>query len=154
MECWGILGISKTNNKSKIKIAYIEKLKQNHPEENPEGFKRVRKAYEDALKSVVKVEVDTQEKSSMEENFIGEWLDKVKKLYSNFIFRVNVDKWKELFDDDICFQIDSRDEAGEKLLIFLMENYYIPYDVWKLIDEYFYICDNEQQLKKVLIIGL
>ena len=50
IECWGILGISKTNNKSKIKIAYIEKLKQNHPEENPEGFKRVRKAYEDALK--------------------------------------------------------------------------------------------------------
>ncbi|MBU5315996.1 hypothetical protein KQI30_06905 [Clostridium bornimense] len=90
----------------------------------------------------------------MKENSIEEWLDKVKKLYSNFIFRVNVDKWKELFDDDICFQIDSRDEAGEKLLIFLMENYYIPYDVWKLIDEYFYICDNEQQLKKVLIIGL
>ena len=40
---------------TKIKIAYIEKLKQNHPEENLEGFKRVRKVYEDALKSVVKV---------------------------------------------------------------------------------------------------
>ena len=102
MECWGILGISKTNNKSKIKIAYIEKLKQNHPEENLEGFKRVRKAYEDALKSVVKVQMDTQEKSSMEENSIEEWLDKVKKLYSNFIFRVNVDKRKTIVIMMLC----------------------------------------------------
>lgn len=46
--------------------------------------------------------MDTQEKSSMEENSIEEWLDKVKKLYSNFIFRVNVDKRKTIVIMMLC----------------------------------------------------
>ncbi len=49
MNCWTVLGISATSNEQEIKKAYRSKLREHHPEEDPEGFQRVRLAYEEAL---------------------------------------------------------------------------------------------------------
>ena len=46
---WEILGIQPTNNKREIRAAYSEKAKQFHPEEEPEAFERLHRAYEQAL---------------------------------------------------------------------------------------------------------
>lgn len=51
MECWQILGIEPTADEGTIKKAYAKALRQNKPDVNPEGFKRVRLAYEQALES-------------------------------------------------------------------------------------------------------
>lgn len=52
MDYWGILGIEPTEDLIAIRRAYTAQLKHNHPEDNPEGFKELRAAYELARKIV------------------------------------------------------------------------------------------------------
>lgn len=47
---WSILGIEVTTNISKIKAAYAKKAKLVHPEEYPEEFQELQKAYKSAIK--------------------------------------------------------------------------------------------------------
>lgn len=47
--CWAILELDPTRDVSAIKRAYAERTKVCHPEENPEGFLRLRQAYQTAL---------------------------------------------------------------------------------------------------------
>lgn len=49
MDIWALLGIEKTVDTKVIKRAYAKVLKNYHPEDDPEGFMRVREAYEKAL---------------------------------------------------------------------------------------------------------
>ncbi len=50
MNIWEILGISPTADVVRIKKAYADRAKTWHPEEHPEEFKRLRCAYQEALK--------------------------------------------------------------------------------------------------------
>lgn len=47
--CWEILEIEPTEDERSIKRAYAKKLKIVHPEDDPDGFKHLRAAYERAL---------------------------------------------------------------------------------------------------------
>lgn len=47
---WSILGIESTTDISKIKAAYAKKAKLVHPEEYPEEFQELQKAYKSAIK--------------------------------------------------------------------------------------------------------
>jgi hypothetical protein len=47
---WEILGIEPTTNKKNIKLAYAKKLKAVRPEDDPQAFQELRKAYQWALK--------------------------------------------------------------------------------------------------------
>ncbi len=48
-QIWLVLGIEATKEEDEIKQAYRSRLVSTNPEEDPEGFKRLRKAYEMAL---------------------------------------------------------------------------------------------------------
>lgn len=48
-DCWDILGIAPIREKKAIKKAYAKKLKITRPDSDPEGFKRLNTAYQDAL---------------------------------------------------------------------------------------------------------
>ncbi|MEK8133068.1 tetratricopeptide repeat protein [Paenibacillus filicis] len=50
MRIWNILGIDPSSDSSVIKRAYAKQLKLNHPEDDPEGYQRLREAYDQALK--------------------------------------------------------------------------------------------------------
>ncbi len=52
IDIWQELGISATQDKKAIKKAYAKKLKVVSPEKDPEGFKRLRWAYEQVLNRV------------------------------------------------------------------------------------------------------
>lgn len=47
--CWQVLGIEPTGDEALIRARYAAKLKQTNPEDNPDGFKVLRSAYETAL---------------------------------------------------------------------------------------------------------
>lgn len=50
MNIWDILGIEPTKNTSDIKKSYAAKLKIFHPEKDPEGYQKLREAYDMAIK--------------------------------------------------------------------------------------------------------
>lgn len=133
MNNWEILGIEPTRDKDKIKEAYMDKLMVIHPEENPEGFKELRNAYE-----VLMNEADKEvEEAAEDKSPIGLWIKKIKDVYSRFSERISEDVWREILDDDVCFSLDNMEEAGERLLVFLMDNYYMPQKIWIMLNERF-----------------
>lgn len=52
MNPWTVLGIEEGCDRRTIKRAYARLIKQHHPEEDPEGFQRVRAAYEKVLEQL------------------------------------------------------------------------------------------------------
>lgn len=139
MDCWKVLGIEPTIDKVVIKEAYIENLNLFHPEEDPEGFQRLREAYESAI-----TQCNTEDK--IDNSPLGIWLQKVERIYNSFSLRINKDNWEELLQDEVCFQIDSMKEASTKLLKFLMDNYRIPQSVWITLDQHFNWQEKKEEL--------
>lgn len=48
--CWQILDIAETTDVDIIRRAYLALLPSCHPETDPQGFKQLRQAYEEALR--------------------------------------------------------------------------------------------------------
>lgn len=74
-----VLGIEPTKEESRIRSAYLTLLKSTNPEDDPEGFKRLREAYEKAL-SLAR-EQDAEDEAPADD--IGLWLAKVDKVYQD-----------------------------------------------------------------------
>lgn len=49
MSCWEILGLPSDADTRSIKRQYATLLKRTRPDDDPEGFQRLREAYEHAL---------------------------------------------------------------------------------------------------------
>ena len=133
MSNWSILGIEPTEDKEAIKIAYMTELPKYNPEDDPEGFTRLRLAYEDLLN-----EINQKDKVSEEENTpIGRFMGKFKEIYQDIIKRRDEKVWEELLQDEVCVRLDLVDETEEKVMTFLMENYLLPKKVWILLERCF-----------------
>lgn len=139
MDFWKTLGIEPTTDKVIIKQAYMENLNLFHPEEDPEGFQRLREAYESAI-----AQCETEYK--IDNSPLGLWLQKVQEIYNSFSLRINKDNWEELLQDEVCFQIDSAKDASTELLRFLMDNYRIPQSVWKTLEQHFSWEEKKEEL--------
>ena len=50
MTCWQTLGIAPTSDEAAIKQAYATRIREYRPDRDPEGFRAVRAAYEEALR--------------------------------------------------------------------------------------------------------
>lgn len=142
MDKWRVLGIEATTDKLKIKEAYMEKLSSVHPEEDPDGFKLLRATY-DELIDIASKEIDIEDHSP-----IGLWMNKIKKIYNTFSLRLSSETWKEVLNDAVCFAIDTKEDACNSLLEFLLESYYLPQSIWALIDDSFDIRERENELSE------
>lgn len=58
MDIWEILGIPETEDLDAIRQAYAKKLKEVHPEEDPEGFQCLHAAYQAIRKLIRGAEVN------------------------------------------------------------------------------------------------
>jgi hypothetical protein len=71
--CWQILEIESTTQIDIIRQAYLARLPLCHPETDPQGFKALRQAYEEALRLAVNPveEADDEEKDAAAEHEPG-----------------------------------------------------------------------------------
>ena len=145
-EIFQVLGIEVTKDQRAIKNAYREKLAVTNPEDNPEGFKRLRAAYEEACVYASRTEED--QIPERDETPSGLWVEKAAGIYKNIHTRQDADKWKELFEEDIFLSLEEEENCRFKLLRFLMDNFKLPTDVWKLLDEKLNITEDAQKLRE------
>lgn len=141
---WGILGIQETKNEGEIKQAYRAKLVHVNPEDNAEGFMQLRDAYEQAINFIRLPEAEVA--TNKVKNEVDLWIDKFEAIYKSIDSRINQECWEELLRDEICVGIDTNTEAREKLLVFLMDNYYLPNEIWKMLEKVFDIIASKEQL--------
>ncbi len=135
-EVFQILGIEDTADENTIRGAYRERLAVTNPEDNPEGFKQLRRAYEEALKIARQPKEEGEEKPEEQPDTTpsGIWMERVKKLYDSFQNRQQPGLWQELFEDDCFVSLEEEENCREKLFVFLMNHFRLPSAVWKLLD--------------------
>lgn len=138
-----ILNMEPTKNEAAIKAAYLRLLKTTNPEDDPEGFKRLREAYEEAVAfaRTPQAQEKTQEKTDIEL-----WIDRVDRIYQDIRTRYLPEAWEEVLADPICENLDTSLEVREALLSYLMQHTYLPQVVWKKLDHTFQIAADRELL--------
>lgn len=102
MDIWNILDIEKTTDIKAIKKAYAKMLKVHNPEDDPEGFMRLREAYDEAIR---RAEFLAKRKSLQELDYDifdnNDTFDDVDDFDDNSVFfEINPSKEKEPFDNE------------------------------------------------------
>ncbi|MBQ4093877.1 MAG: tetratricopeptide repeat protein, partial [Oscillospiraceae bacterium] len=139
---WTVLGIAPTKDKKAITAAYRARLVQVNPEDKPEEFKQLRAAYEQALEYAAKEE----QPAERDESPVGLWMERVRGVYFNYPARICKNSWAELLMDDVCIALDKRADAETALLRFLMEEYFLPQEIWQLLDDTFHFAARRDAL--------
>ena len=139
-----ILEIGELADEGSVKAAYLAKLKTANPEDDPEGFRRIRRAYEAALELLRAREEETEEK---EKTYMDLWLDRVDQVYRDFTVRGHVEAWEELLGDPVCQDLDTSLEARDAMLGYLCSHFFLPRQIWKRLDEEFQIVSDTEELK-------
>ncbi|WP_044641202.1 J domain-containing protein [Risungbinella massiliensis] len=172
MTIWKILGIEPTENLSVIKRAYAKKLKVHHPEDDPEGYQKLREAYDSAIKQAkmmlvqpASLEYEEPDEVELEEALpnrinltsdidfdsqpkhpLDVFMQEVEELYADFFSRINSDKWKKLLDSDIVWNVEQNEALQDRLIYFLEDHHYLPQPIWELFDSMFHWSDQENEL--------
>ncbi len=137
---FAILGISITKDLDVIKNAYRNKLVNVNPEDDPEGFKRLRESYEEAMRYA---EEDEKEKDE-----IDLWIDQLAQIYNSMEKRIQPESYKELFKDELCQNLDTADVVKDRFLGFVSEHCYLPQEIFVLFDQEFHILRDLDRLKE------
>ena len=121
-----ILGIEETLEEERIQSAYRKKLKENNPEENPEGFKELRQAYDTAKQFIYQEKKQSRAHTEEMENkisdspYICEWFHQVEDIYCNLLRRRENKEWEQVFENPVCQEIDTSIEVRQIFLVFLI----------------------------------
>lgn len=139
---WTLLNIQPTKDKKEITAAYRTQLAHTNPEDQPDEFKALRAAYEEAMQ----LAEQSEDVPVKDESPVGLWIEQVCALYNHFPNRIRAEKWKSLLSDDVCIALDKRPMTEEALLHFLMENFNLSQAVWQVLDEAFSWSERRDEL--------
>ncbi len=145
MDIWFILGIEPTKDLEKIRDAYREKLVHVNPEDDPEGFKQLREAFEEANRLAKQAD---EEEEKFDDTPVGRWMQRVDDTYKNYWDRVDGERWDALLADDVCFGLDTKGEAEEALLGYLSQHHLLPHVIWQRVVSCFNIEEREEELSE------
>lgn len=146
IEVFQILGIEETKDEKALRDAYRRRLTAVNPEDDPEGFKRLRAAYEEACR-LAKDTGEGQEETA-DETPSGLWVAKAAEIYGSIGRRRSLEEWKRLFEDDCFLSLEDEENCRIKLLRFLMEHFRLPGDVWKLLDKKLSLTEDASRLRE------
>ncbi len=152
VEMWQVLDIEPTKDEEKIVAAYRTKVVTVNPEDDQDGFMRLREAFEMAINYAREDDVlagdDNNEKSEAEKTDIDRHIDKLDEIYSDIFKRRDLDVWREWLSDPLCVELDTADLMREATLVYIMRHFYLQMNVWQLLDETFSIEEDKDILKE------
>lgn len=166
MGIWDILGIEKTKDKSQIKKAYVKMLKLHHPEDDPEGFMELRRAYEYALRQAEHIDHhpveikrpeiqpvqeakelthDEAKEEPLEFEYVqdesyADPLNELASIYNDVFKRRDIKCWRNFFME---LSLIGSENLCRRAHFFLNENGDIPHEVWRLLDEQLLLGSNK-----------
>lgn len=140
-----ILGIEETRDEDAIKTAYRLLLKKTNPEDDQEGFKRLREAYEAAMTWARQAEAEACETEKSE---VDLWIGQVDQVYTDITRRRDRECWKRLLEDPVCEGLDTSLDAKNQLMVYLTSHIYLPHDVWQMLDGQFQILEDMDRFRQ------
>ncbi|MCI9502674.1 MAG: tetratricopeptide repeat protein [Hungatella sp.] len=150
MDCWEILEIRKTDDEEAVRKAYLKKLPGFHPEENPEGFRILRQAMEEALRLAAGQrqagEGGRQTGTMSDSREIRALVRETQELYRDYGRRIQPEKWKELVSCPVCEDLETQKEAGWAILGFLMDHIHLSHDCYAVLDQTFGWMETQEEL--------
>lgn len=144
MAFWTHLGIEQTKDTEAIQAAYHQKLPLVNPEDKPEEFKALRAEYEEALRYAAQQE--PEEKPESELTPVERWTKRLDDIYMHIADRCDAEKWKALLSDPLFESLDSRADAFHALMVYLMEHWHLPQEIWQLLDSTFELKERREEL--------
>lgn len=171
MSIWNTLEIEPTDNISVIKKAYAKLLKIHHPEDDPEGYQRLREAFDQAVKSAKNmkdkpsIQIDEMNASDRElvfspwtdsdaeiatttiaEHPVYTFMESVEMLYDNFFARIEQGNWEEILRSDVIWDVQYAAALQDQLIEFFLYHYHFPHSIWELIDQVFRFSEQRNDL--------
>ncbi len=147
-ETWEILGIDATKDEEAIKTAYREKVVKVNPEDDPEGFKKLRTAYENAIR-LINEPAEGEEKSEEDMTEVELHIKRAEKIYDDVTTRASIEKWEEWLSNPLCQGLDTVDEMREAFLAFALDRFFFSHEVWAKMDKVFTIKDEKKLLSEM-----
>ena len=141
-----ILGIGVTKDEEGIRAAYRGKLVSVNPEDNPEGFKRLREAYENALDYARQEEEGTGEPDGP----VGLFLQEVGEVYHSLPKRLDGAEWERLLQKDLMDDLELGEETKWAFFRYLSEYFRLPVYIWRILDRIFGIVEHQEEFKEHL----
>lgn len=140
---FAVLGVDQTEEEDRIKEAYRAKLRLVNPEDDPEGFKQLRLAYETALSHAAQ---NGEQADAVDDTPSGLFVQKAAALYQSIAGRQDELSWRALFREDVYLDLEEEENCREKLLAYLMSHCYLPTQIWKVLDENLQISEEKERL--------
>ncbi|HDR7600163.1 J domain-containing protein [Bacillus mycoides] len=176
MSIWETLEIEPTDNIAAIKKAYAKLLKIYHPEDDPEGYQRLREAFDKAIKSAKQMKTappsqlektDENEGNSYIHPVSPTWMDgdveltttlvsehpvhafteKIETLYNDFFARIEPKNWEDLLSSDVIWDVEHAAVIQDILIEFLQYHYHFPRSIWELLDNVFRFSEQREELE-------
>ncbi|CAM3916295.1 Chaperone protein DnaJ [Vibrio aerogenes CECT 7868] len=133
MNFWEILELEPTSDKNIIKKAYRTKLRQYHPEEDPEGFKQVREAYEAAMihtKDIGKIIQSPQRQEPEQSQTHSHVLTQaLYTMLGNSNQRFSSRHWQQWFQQVLQAPIKEQELISDATLKLVLSNRWLPGEV-------------------------
>ncbi len=146
---FSILQIEETKDKGLIKEAYFAILPMTNPEDEPEKFKLLREAYEEAMRLSDIDEQAEEENPLFDHAVTGEWIRQIDAIYQNISRRIDFENWKRLFHADICEDFSTVNVAREELLKYIYNNFRVGQNIYQLMEDVFSIEAGREDLIEI-----
>lgn len=83
------------------------------------------------------------------ERLLDEFFRKVHDLYSDFFSRLVEERWEEILNTEIMWNLDSKEVISRRMLEFLKEHSHLPQNIWKLFNTNFHWDEQESYLNSL-----
>ncbi|EIK4076450.1 J domain-containing protein [Salmonella enterica] len=132
--CWQVLGIEATTDTDAIRQAYLALLPSFHPETDPQGFKQLREAYENALLGTTSpaITVVDEDPDTPWVNYLGEIF---RDLLADQERRFQPQAWQDFIQQINKLSISQAEKARWLLCDIAMQTFPVSYSCMNLLSQ-------------------